>query len=83
MNHYSEGLLTTDDSDCTDDPLYPLDPCSFCHLELVERSFFYLFIYPFLAHSEKRTKRMAQKYEKTYFMHWKSFFFIIFAPKVR
>ena len=33
MNHYSEGLLTTDDSDCTDDPLYPLDPCSFCHLE--------------------------------------------------
>ena len=28
-------------------------------------------------------KRMVQKYEKTYFMHWKSFFFITFAPKVR
>ena len=26
----------------TDNPLYPLDPCSFCHLELVERSLFYL-----------------------------------------
>ena len=33
MNHYSEGLLTTDDSDCTDNPFYTFDPCSFCHLE--------------------------------------------------
>ena len=28
-------------------------------------------------------KIMAQKYEKTYFMHWKLIFFIIFAPEVR